>query len=163
MNGVGEGPDSAGSRGSSFRVGFLRVEGNPDLPLPERATPGAAGFDVRSAEPEVVLAPGEIRAVATGLRMELPEGIECQVRPRSGLALKHGVTVANAPGTIDPDFRGEVRVILMNAGREPFRILRGDRIAQFVFARFEAPEIEERPRIGGSERGEGGFGSTGRS
>lgn len=145
------------------RVGVKRLEANPDLPLPERATEGAAGYDVRSADPDFVLAPGERRAVGTGLVLELPPGLECQVRPRSGLALRHGVTLPNAPGTIDPDYRGELRIILLNAGRAPVEISRGERIAQLVFARFEAPEITEVAELSDSRRGEGGFGSTGRS
>ena len=141
---------------------FKRLPTNPDLPLPERATPGSAGYDVRSAEPDLVLAPGERRAVATGLVLELPAGLECQVRPRSGLALRHGIALPNSPGTIDPDYRGELRIILANLGTEPVPIARGDRIAQLVFARFEAPEIVETAHLSGSERGEAGFGSTGR-
>lgn len=144
------------------RVGFKRLPGNPDLPLPERATEGAAGYDIRSADDDFVLAPGERRAVGTGLVLELPPGLECQVRPRSGLALRHGVTLPNAPGTIDPDYRGEIRVILLNAGRSPVEISRGERIAQLVFARFEAPEVAEVTDLSDSARGDGGFGSTGR-
>jgi dUTP pyrophosphatase len=144
-------------------VRFRRLESNPDLPLPERATPHAAGFDVRSAEEDLVLQPGEIRLVSTGLVMELPEGIECQVRPRSGLALKHGVTLPNSPGTIDPDYRGEIRVIMQNLGPEPVKLARGDRIAQLVFARFEAPVVLEVDAVSETSRGQGGFGSTGRS
>jgi dUTP pyrophosphatase len=143
-------------------VFFKRLPTNPDLPLPERATSGSAGYDVRSAEPTFLLAPGERRAVATGLVLELPAGLECQVRPRSGLALRHGIALPNSPGTIDPDYRGELRVILANLGSEPVEIARGDRVAQLVFARFEAPEVLETARLSGSERGEGGFGSTGR-
>jgi dUTP pyrophosphatase len=143
-------------------VFFKRLPSNPDLPLPERATSGSAGYDVRSAEPTFVLAPGERRAVATGLVLELPDGLECQVRPRSGLALRHGVALPNSPGTIDPDYRGELKVILANLGGENVQIARGDRIAQLVFARFEAPEVFETAEISGSERGDGGFGSTGR-
>ncbi|MEQ8328952.1 MAG: dUTP diphosphatase [Longimicrobiales bacterium] len=143
------------------RVRFKRLPSNPDLPLPSRATPQAAGFDVRTCQDEVVLAPGEIRLVDTGLVMELPEGIECQVRPRSGLALKHGVTLPNSPGTIDPDYRGELRVIMQNLGSEPVRLARGERIAQLVFARFEAPDIEEADALSQTARGRGGFGSTG--
>jgi dUTP pyrophosphatase len=145
----------------SVTVRFLRLPLNPDLPLPVRATPGSAGYDVRSAEPDFDLGPGETRAVATGIAMELPAGLECQVRPRSGLALKHGITVPNSPGTIDPDYRGEVKVILTNLGSGPVRIARGDRIAQLVFARFEAPQVEEAGDLAGSGRGDGGFGSTG--
>jgi dUTP pyrophosphatase len=142
-------------------VRFRRLPINPDLPLPARATPHAAGFDVRSAEPDLVLEPGGIRAVGTGLEMELPPGVECQVRPRSGLALRHGITLPNSPGTIDPDYRGELRVILQNLGAEPVSLRRGERIAQLVFARFLAPEITEAEALTSSERGGGGFGSTG--
>jgi dUTP diphosphatase len=142
-------------------VRFRRLASNPDLPLPARATPHAAGYDIRSAEEEVVLAPGEIRLVSTGLVMELPEGTECQVRPRSGLALKHGVTLPNSPGTIDPDYRGELRIIMQNTGPEPVTLSRGERVAQLVFARFEALDVEEVEELSDTERGEGGFGSTG--
>jgi len=145
----------------SCEVRFSRLPTNPDLPLPERATPHAAGYDVRSVEESVTLEPGEIRLVATGLTMELPEGVECQVRPRSGLALKHGVTLPNSPGTIDPDYRGELRVIMQNLGQEVVKLSRGERIAQLVFARFEAPDIVEAEDLSITERGEGGFGSTG--
>lgn len=144
-------------------VRFLRLESNPDLPLPSRATPHSAGFDLRSAEPDFVLHPGQIRAVATGLVMELPAGLEGQVRPRSGLAARHGITLPNSPGTIDPDYRGELKVLLQNGGTESVPVRRGDRIAQLVFARFEAPIVEEVARISETGRGEGGFGSTGRS
>jgi dUTP pyrophosphatase len=147
----------------SFVVRFRRLVSNPDLPLPSRATPHAAGYDVRSTEPEVLLQPGEIRLVSTGLVMELPEGVECQVRPRSGMALKHGVTLPNSPGTIDPDYRGELRIIMQNLGSETVEIARGERIAQLVFARFEAPEIVEVGQLSETERGDGGFGSTGRA
>ena len=108
-----------------------------------------------------MLQPGEIRLVHTGLVMELPESMECQVRPRSGLALKHGITLPNSPGTIDPDYRGEVRVIMQNLGPNAATLLRGERIAQLVFARFEAPEVLEVDALSETERGEGGFGSTG--
>lgn len=143
-------------------VRFLRLPHNPDLPLPSRQTAGSAGYDVASAEPDFVLLPGERRLVSTGLVMELPEGVECQVRPRSGLALRHGVTLPNSPATIDPDYRGELRVILWNAGIEPVSVPRGTRIAQLVFARFATPEVAEVREVGATERGEGGFGSTGR-
>ena len=144
------------------RVRFQRLPHNPELPLPARATPHAAGYDVRSAESDFVLEPGEIRLVATGLRMELPPGVECQVRPRSGLAVRHGITLPNSPGTIDPDYRGELKVPMQNLGPEPVAIARGERVAQLVFARFEAPEVVEVDALSGSERGEDGFGSTGR-
>lgn len=142
-------------------VRFARLPSNPDLPLPARATEHAAGYDVRSAEESVSLGPGEIRLISTGLVMELPEHLECQVRPRSGLALRHGITLPNSPGTVDPDYRGELRVILQNLGAEPVTIERGERIAQLVFARFEAPEIVEAERLSATARGVRGFGSTG--
>ncbi len=145
-----------------FLVRFRRLPSNPDLPLPSRATPHAAGYDVRSAEPEVVLRPGEVRLVATGLVMELPIGVECQVRPRSGLAVRHGITLPNSPGTIDPDYRGELKVIMQNLGRHPVTLLRGERIAQLVFCRFEAPDVVEVLEVSDTDRGAGGFGSTGR-
>ena len=147
--------------GAAGRVRFLRLPSNPDLPLPERATPHAAGYDLRSADPDFELKPGEIRLVGSGLAMELPEHIECQVRPRSGLATRHGITMPNAPGTIDPDYRGELRVPLQNLGPAPVTIRRGDRIAQMVFARFEVLEVDETRMLSETQRGTGGFGSTG--
>jgi dUTP pyrophosphatase len=126
-----------------------------------RRTSGSAGFDLASAEPDFVLAPGERRLVATGLAIELPAGVEGQVRPRSGLALRHGLTMPNAPGTIDSDYRGELKVILQNGGSEPVTIARGDRIAQLVFARYEVPELVDVADLAESSRGAGGFGSTG--
>jgi dUTP pyrophosphatase len=143
------------------KVRFSRLPSNPDLPLPSRATEHAAGYDVRSADDAVTLQPGEIRLVGTGLVMELPVGMECQVRPRSGLALKHGITLPNSPGTIDPDYRGELRVIMQNLGSESVVLDRGERIAQLVFARFETPEVSEVGELSETQRGSGGFGSTG--
>ena len=143
------------------RVRVLRLPTNLDLPLPSRQTTGSAGFDLASAESDFVLAPGERRLVSTGLAVEIPPGIEGQVRPRSGLALRHGITMPNAPGTIDSDYRGEVRVILQNLGTEPVTIVRGDRIAQLVFARYETPELVDATELEQSSRGAGGFGSTG--
>ena len=142
-------------------VRFRRLASNPDLPLPTRQTQGSAGYDVASAEADFVLEPGERRLVATGLEIELPPDVECQVRPRSGLALRHGITMPNTPATIDPDYRGELRVILWNAGSEPVPIPRGMRIAQLVFARFETPVVEEAAELSATDRGTGGFGSTG--
>lgn len=144
------------------RVRVRRLPHGLETPLPVAATAGSAGHDVCSAEPDFVLQPGARRAVATGLVFELPLGIEMQVRPRSGLALKHGITVPNAPGTIDSDYRGELKVIMQNAGVEPVAIRRGDRIAQLVFARYERPVIEEASELSETARGAGGFGSTGR-
>jgi dUTP pyrophosphatase len=145
----------------SVQVRFARLPSNPDLPLPARATPNAAGYDIRSAEEAVTLRPGEIRLVGTGLVMELPEGVECQVRPRSGLALRHGITLPNSPGTIDPDYRGEVRIIMQNLGSEAVTLRRGKRIAQLVFSRFEVPAIAQADELSATERGDAGFGSTG--
>ena len=145
----------------TLQVRFARLPTNADLPLPVRATPHAAGYDIRLAEQSVTLQPGEIRLVGTGLLMELPNGVECQVRPRSGLALNRGITLPNSPGTIDPDYRGELRVILQNLGSEAVTLERGERIAQLVFARFEAPEVVEVDSLGETMRGSGGFGSTG--
>ena len=145
----------------TLEVRFTRLEHNPDLPLPARATPHAAGYDVRSAENSITLDPGEIRLVGTGLVMELPEGVECQVRPRSGLALKHGITLPNSPGTIDPDYRGELKVIIQNLGPEPVVLDRGSRIAQLIFARFEEPDVVLSEQVSETDRGKSGFGSTG--
>ncbi|MEW5917396.1 MAG: dUTP diphosphatase [Gemmatimonadota bacterium] len=143
-------------------VRVRRLPHGLDAPLPARATAGSAGYDVCSAESDFTLAPGERRAVATGLAFELPLGIELQVRPRSGLALKHGITLPNAPGTIDPDYRGELKVIMQNLGADPVRIARGDRIAQLIFARYEVVDIQEASELSETGRGAGGFGSTGR-
>ena len=133
-----------------------------DLQLPAYESTGAAGMDVAAAiEADIVIAPGERHAVPTGLAMAVPDGHEVQIRPRSGLALRHGVTIANAPGTIDSDYRGEVRIILINLGESPFTISRGMRIAQMVVA----PVIQASPvrvdRLDATDRADGGFGSTG--
>ena len=146
--------------GVSHTVRFQRLPSNPDLPLPARATAGAAGHDIRSCE-DLTLAPGSIHAIATGLIMELPEGVECQVRPRSGLALRHGITLPNSPGTIDSDYRGELRILVQNLGPEAVRIRRGDRVAQLVFSRYVAPRTEDASSVSRTHRGPGGFGSTG--
>ena len=128
--------------------------------MPVRATEGSAGYDLCSVE-DLELLPGEYKMVATGLRLEIPEGFEAQVRPRSGLAARHGIGVLNSPGTIDSDFRGEVKVILINHGREPFKIEKGMRIAQMVFASLTKVTLELEENLSSSTRGEGGFGSTG--
>ena len=141
----------------------LRVKRLPHgagLALPAYGTAGAAGMDVVAAE-DVTLAPGARHAVATGLALAIPDGFEVQVRPRSGLALKHGVTVANAPGTIDSDYRGELKVILVNLGAEGFAIHRGDRVAQLVLAPVVRGRWDEVEELDDTARGEGGFGSTG--
>lgn len=118
-------------------------------------------MDVRAAS-EHELQPGQTALVATGFALELPDGLEAQLRPRSGLALKHGLTLLNSPGTIDPDYRGEIHVILTNLGSNPFTVRRGERIAQIVFARFERVQLIEQNELTESSRGTGGFGSTGR-
>ncbi len=143
------------------RVALQRVAPHGDrVPLPRRMTAGAAGYDVCAAE-RVSLAPGRFARVRTGLRMALPHGWEAQVRPRSGLAAQHGVTVLNAPGTIDADFRGELQVLLINHGAETVEIEEGMRVAQLVFARAEAPELVEVDELPDTARGDGGYGSTG--
>jgi len=133
-----------------------------DLKLPTYESPGAAGMDVAAAiESDIMLEPGQRCAVPTGLAMAVPSGHEIQVRPRSGLALRHGVTVANAPGTIDSDYRGELMVLLINLGDETFTITRGMRVAQLVLAPVIQASIDIVESLDGTERGDGGFGSTG--
>lgn len=148
--------------GGAVTISVKRLDHGRDLPLPEHATAHSAGVDLLAAVSEdVVLAPGERKLVPTGLSIELPEGYEAQVRPRSGLALKHGLTVLNAPGTIDADYRGEVGVILINLGDAPFTIARGERIAQMVVAPVSFINWRDSEELNPSERGHGGFGSTG--
>ena len=145
-------------------IEILRLPHNPDLPLPAYETDGAAGMDLRAAVPEdlpLVIRPGARALVPTGLCIAVPRGLEAQVRPRSGLALKSGITCLNTPGTIDSDYRGEVGVILINLGKEPFRITRGMRIAQLVVARHARAVWSEVKELGRTDRGAGGFGSTG--
>ncbi|MCA3562179.1 MAG: dUTP diphosphatase [Aestuariivirga sp.] len=143
-----------------IRVEIKRLPNNEDLPLPVYETAGAAGLDLRAAE-AVILKPGARHLVPTGLSIALPEGYEAQVRPRSGLAVKHGVTVLNSPGTIDCDYRGEVKVPLINHGQDDFAIARGDRIAQMVIASVTRIGWSEVDRLDETERGAGGFGSSG--
>lgn len=145
-----------------MRVRIKRLPAARDLPLPAPASSGSSGFDLRAAvDAELVIRPGERVLVPTGLVLEIPPGWEGQVRPRSGLALRHGIGVVNAPGTIDSDYRGEVAVLLINLGEAPFSVERGDRIAQLVIAPVERVEWEEVDTLASSPRGEGGFGSTG--
>jgi dUTP pyrophosphatase len=144
------------------KVQILRLPNGIDLPLPSYATPGAAGMDLRSAD-AVTLKPGARALVATGIAIALPAYFEAQVRPRSGLAVKHGITVLNAPGTIDADYRGEIKVPLINLGSEDFSIARGDRIAQMVVAPVTTAELVEVGALDDTIRGAGGFGSSGRS
>ena len=147
---------------AAVRVGVVRLPHGADLPLPQYATEESAGLDLLAAVSQSVLvAPGQRALIPTGIAVALPRGYEAQVRPRSGLALKHGITVLNTPGTIDADYRGEVGVILVNLGQEPVEITRGMRIAQLVLApatRAILAEVAELPESG---RGDGGFGSTG--
>ena len=141
----------------------VKVINRSRFDLPRYATPLSAGMDVRANIDEaVVLRPLERAMIPTGLSIELPEGYEMQIRPRSGLAAKHGITVLNSPGTIGADYRGEIRVILVNLSNEEFRIEAGERIAQMVVARHEQVEWELAEELAESERGEGGFGSTGK-
>jgi dUTP pyrophosphatase len=141
-------------------VRIKRLPHGHDLPLPAYATGGAAGMDVVSAE-DVTIAPGARHAVASGFAVAIPEGYEIQVRPRSGLALKHGISVPNTPGTIDSDYRGELKVILINHGTEEFAIARGDRVAQLVLAPMTQAGWNEVEELDDTARGAGGFGSTG--
>ena len=142
-------------------IALMRLPHGVGLPLPSYATAGAAGMDVVAAE-DVTLAPGDRHGVATGFALAIPEGYEVQVRPRSGLALKHGITCLNTPGTIDSDYRGEVRIILVNLGTEPFVVKRGERIAQLVPAAVQRAQLALVDSLDDTARGTGGFGSTGR-
>jgi dUTP pyrophosphatase len=143
---------------------FKRCEGNRDLPLPAYATAGAAGFDFRAATPEgetVTIAPGARKVIPTGFAVALPTGYELQVRPRSGLAVKNGISIVNAPGTVDCDYRGEVMICLINLGAEDFHVRRGDRIAQGIIAAAPQWELVEVEELDDTVRGAGGHGSTG--
>ncbi|MBF0253773.1 MAG: dUTP diphosphatase [Candidatus Omnitrophica bacterium] len=145
-----------------IRVLVQREAHASDLPLPQLMTPGSSGMDLCSAEPgEVVVPAGELRLVRTGLRIAIPAGYEAQIRPRSGLALKHGVTLANSPGTIDSDYRGPISLIVINHGQDVFRVSRGMRVAQMVFQEVVTPELELVESLDLTERAEGGFGHTG--
>lgn len=142
-------------------IRLKRLPHGEGLPLPAYATEHAAGLDVVAAQ-DLTLAPGGRAAIATGFAIAIPHGFEVQVRPRSGLAFKHGITVLNSPGTIDSDYRGEVKVMLANLGTEPFAVVRGERIAQLVPAAVQAARFAEVEQLDDTERGAGGFGSTGR-
>ncbi|MDD4160583.1 MAG: dUTP diphosphatase [Synergistaceae bacterium] len=139
----------------------VKIKADPGIALPSYATAGSSGLDLRSAEAAVIPS-GDLACVGTGLYFEMPMGCEAQVRPRSGLALKHGVTVLNSPGTIDSDYRGEIKVILINHGKQDFSIEPGDRIAQIVFAEVTQVDLEKAEELDETERSSGGFGSTGR-
>ena len=146
-----------------MKVRISHIDGETgELLLPEYATEGAAGMDVCAAvESEIQIAPLETKLIPTGFSIELPQGYEAQIRPRSGLALKHQVGILNSPGTIDSDYRGEVKIILTNFGKEPFTVRRGDRIAQMVVHRFARVEWEKVEQVNTTPRGAGGFGHTG--
>ena len=145
------------------KISFLQATHACHLPLPAYQTAGAAGMDLQAAlgPDTVTLLPGMRTAVPTGLHLSMPPTMEAQIRPRSGLALKQGVTVVNAPGTIDSDYRGEIKILLINLGQEPVEITDGMRIAQMVLAPILRPEITQRDTLDGTERGSGGFGSAG--
>jgi len=147
---------------NGIKVSVRRLLGNEDLPLPGYETPGAAGMDIRAAvSSDLILQPGQFEVIPTGFAIALPDGIEAQIRPRSGLAAKHGVTIINSPGTIDSDYRGEVLVALINLGKKAFEITRGLRIAQLVIAPIERAEWNEVSELPPTGRGNGGFGHTG--
>lgn len=146
----------------ALRIKVVRLPHGRDLPLPAYQSEGAAGMDLLAAvEKPLKLKPGARALVPTGLILEIPRGFEAQVRPRSGLAFKHGITVLNSPGTIDSDYRGEVQVLLINLGDKVFSIARGERIAQLVIQRVERAELSEAVKVTTTHRGAGGFGSTG--
>jgi len=148
----------------SVKVGIRQLDHAKGLPLPSYATAGAAGLDLSAAIGEnekITLKPGKRTLVPTGLQIHLPDGFEAQIRPRSGLALKNGIALVNAPGTIDADYRGEIGVILVNLGEDDFQITRGLRIAQMVIAPVTRADLVEMDVLGATERGAGGFGSTG--
>jgi len=154
--------NGAGERVERIRVRIARRIEDTDLPLPTYESEGAAGMDVRAClEAPLTLAPGETALIPTGFSIAVPRGYEAQVRPRSGLALRHAISLSNTPGTIDSDYRGEVKIILINHGAEPFTVEHGMRIAQLVVAPVTRVQWEEVPELPGTDRGEGGFGSTG--
>jgi dUTP pyrophosphatase len=143
-------------------VKVKRLNNNPDLPLPSYHSDGSSGLDLCAAvEKEVTLKSGEIQLIPTGLSISLPRGYEAQIRPRSGLALRYGLGLVNSPGTIDADYRGEIGVIIINWGKEPFTIRRGDRIAQMIISKVYRARFKEVDEIDSTERGDGGFGHSG--
>ncbi len=145
-----------------MRILYKKFDASKEAFVPEYKTSGSAGADLRSSSPEIIsISPGERKLIPTNLILELPQGYEAQVRPRSGLALNHGVTVLNTPGTIDSDYRGEVKVLLINHGQNAFEINHGDRIAQLIIAKHEQPEFIADENLSETQRAEGGYGSTG--
>ncbi|WP_376744601.1 dUTP diphosphatase [Paenibacillus typhae] len=147
----------------SYHVQINKLPGNEDVQLPRKMSEQASGFDLHAsvAEP-VVLAPGERALIPTGIALAMPDGLEAQIRPRSGLAFKHGITCLNTPGTIDADYRGEIKVLLINLGQEPFAIARNERIAQMVFQAVPSVTLVEVEELSETVRGAGGFGHTGK-
>jgi dUTP pyrophosphatase len=145
-----------------IEVKVFLEQGNDDLPLPEYKSQGAAGMDLVAAVTEnVELKPGQFDLIPTGIRLQIPDGYEGQVRPRSGLAAKYGITVLNTPGTIDSDYRGEIKLIIINLGKKPYTIKRGDRLAQLVISRYERVCLKRVDALDNTSRGDGGFGHTG--
>lgn len=144
------------------KIKIKRMDGHRDIPIPTYETEGSAGMDLRAAVNEAVtIDPGKIRLIPTGLMVSIPHGYEAQIRPRSGLALKHGIGMVNSPGTIDSDYRGEIRVIMINWGEEPFVVHRGDRIAQMIITQVFRAGLLEVEELEPTGRGEGGFGHSG--
>jgi len=144
------------------KIKVKRAEDAKDLPVPTYASKGSAGLDLFACvENDLVINPGEIKLIRTGIFIELPDGYEAQIRPRSGLALKYGIGILNSPGTIDSDYRGEIGIILINFGNQPFTIKRGDRIAQMIISQYVKAEFYEVEALDTTTRGSGGFGSTG--
>ncbi|AIQ18945.1 deoxyuridine 5'-triphosphate nucleotidohydrolase [Paenibacillus sp. FSL H7-0357] len=147
----------------SYYVQINKLPGNEDVLLPRKMSEQASGYDLyASVDGEVVLAPGERALIPTGISLAMPDGLEAQIRPRSGLALKHGITCLNTPGTIDADYRGEIKVLLINLGQEPFAIARNERIAQMVFQAVPSVNMVEVDELSETQRGAGGFGHTGK-
>ncbi|MFA6078889.1 MAG: dUTP diphosphatase [Candidatus Omnitrophota bacterium] len=146
----------------NIRISFKRKVGSEDLPLPRYATSGSSGMDLcADVETEVDIMPGEIKLISTGIYLSIPEGYEAQIRPRSGLALKHGISLVNTPGTIDSDYRGLVSLIMINHGKVPFKIRRGDRVAQMVISEVVKAAIDIKEELDGTVRSAGGFGHSG--
>ncbi|MDD3906338.1 MAG: dUTP diphosphatase [Candidatus Omnitrophica bacterium] len=146
-----------------MKIGLKIKDGCEDLPLPKYATSGSSGMDLcADVDNEITIVPGEIKLVSSGIYLSIPQGYEAEIRPRSGLALKHGISLVNAPGTIDSDYRGLLSLIMINHGKEPFRIKRGDRVAQMVIKEVIRAELDVKPSLDDTARSSGGFGHTGR-
>jgi len=151
-----------GEKMTGIPIKIKRLPGAEDLPLPRYESEGSSGMDIRAAVVEpIILQPGDIRLIPTGLAISLPRGYEAQIRPRSGLGLKHGIGMVNSPGTIDSDYRGEIGILLINWGRDPFVVRRGQRIAQMVISRVYRAQLVEVDVLDETQRGDGGFGHTG--